>query len=776
MAATKLSGLALTAMINVALEILCFVLYSIFRKQSSNANIYLAARIQREKGSRHGSRRFAIENYLPSSDWLKEAWRLSDDEIIKTAGLDSFVFIRIYIFCFRFFGACTIVGLFVLVPVNYINGQIFNVDTITSATLDSFTVSNVTNGSERLWVHFGFLYGISFIAYVLLYLEYRHIAKRRVDYLHSAPPEPGQFTILVRGIPKSTQHTYSQQVDDFFCTYYPDTYLLQHSVYADTKWQKSLEDIQRVSREVQFLSLLPAKERIPQRKGLLGLSGRKEDPLNYYVGQLEELKTKFKKFQAKFVDVKQEIPAAFVSFRTRWGAAVAAQTRQTPKPSEWVTELAPEPSDVNWRSLSIWFSVLWMIRIVVGIIFVCITILYFVPAGLAYTLGTLDTLKSLLPFATQILSIPVVGTLVNGYLPSLLLAILYLAVPSLMLFLTEFEGYPSISEQEIQTCGKVYFFLVTNSFFLVAYGSVLNLLNEVIESPRQIPSLLASAVTSQVNFFMNLVMTKGWTGYAIEILQPKFLLSGFLWRRILRRRQYGPYAESLPYYKALPNLLLFIFIGFIYVVIAPLMLPFLMIYFFVGFIVFRNQILNRYEPVYETGGRYWPHVHNRVVFSVFMMQIIGIGLFGVKHKSLLSTLSVPLLPLTLLFHHYCCLRFHPVFKETPMQTLPHFEVSLSPAADTSPMVTALMWVACGLEQWQKFSSVPFWIWLRLTQGCFALGEGEVAISKDVDEGHKGLREQIYKKLRKAYLYPALQSVDNGRSDSSSHSTPLLSGQ
>ncbi|KAI5060360.1 hypothetical protein GOP47_0024780 [Adiantum capillus-veneris] len=719
MTATKVSGLLLTAIINIFLEIVCFALYSIFRKQPSNANIYLAARIQREKGSRHGSRSFAIDNYLPSSDWLKEAWKLSEDEIMKTAGLDSLVFIRIYMFCFRFFGACTIVGVFVLVPVNYLYEQIFDIDTITSATLDKFTVSNVTDGSERLWVHFGFLYAISFLAYILLYLEYKHIARRRVDYLHSAQPEPGQFTILVRAIPKSSQQTYSQQVDDFFCNYYPDTYLLQRSVYADTKWQKSLEEIQRVSREVQFLSLLPAKERTPQRNGLLGLSGRKEDPLNYYLSHLEELKNKFKKFQAKFVEVKQEIPAAFVSFRTRWGAAVAAQTRQTPKPSEWVTELAPEPGDVNWRSLSIWFSVLWVIRIVVGIIFVCITILYFVPAGLAYTLGTLENLKTLFPFATQILSIPVVGTLVNGYLPSLLLAILYLAVPSLMLFLTEFEGYPSISEQEIQTCGKVFLFLVTNSFFLVAYGSVLNLLDQVIESPRQIPSLLASAVTSQVNFFMNFVMTKGWTGYAIEILQPKVFFLGFFWRRVLRKRQYGPYAESLPYYKALPNLLLFIFIGFIYVIIAPLMLPFLMIYFFVGYIVFRNQILNRYEPTYETGGRYWPHIHNRIVFSVFMMQIIGIGMFGVKHKPLLSTLSVPLLPLTLLFHHYCSLRFRPVFEEMSMQ---------------------------------------------------------VAVSKDMDEEKKGLREQIYRKLRMAYLYPALQPVDyNDQRDSSSHA-PLLSGQ
>ncbi|MCO5593036.1 hypothetical protein L7F22_047041 [Adiantum nelumboides] len=36
-----------------------------------------------------------------------------------------------------------------------------------------------------------------------------------------------------------------------------------------------------------------------------------------------------------------------------------------------------------------------------------------------------------------------------------------------------------------------------------------------------------------------------------------------------------------------------------------------------------------------------------------------------------------------------------------VRRLPHFEVSLSPATCTSPMVTALMWVACGLGQWQR---------------------------------------------------------------------------
>ncbi|MCO5557775.1 hypothetical protein L7F22_011346 [Adiantum nelumboides] len=46
---------------------------------------------------------------------------------------------------------------------------------------------------------------------------------------------------------------------------------------------------------------------------------------------------------------------------------------------------------------------------------------------------------------------------------------------------------------------------------------------------------------------------------------------------------------------------------------------------------------------------------------------------------------------------------------SPNLRLPRSEVSLSPASGTSPMATALIWVACGLGQWQKFSSLPFFL-------------------------------------------------------------------
>ena len=94
---------------------------------------------------------------------------------------------------------------------------------------------------------------------------------------------------------------------------------------------------------------------------------------------------------------------------------------------------------------------------------------------------------------------------------------------------------------------------------------------------------------------MNFVMTRGWTGYAVEILEPYLLFSGFVWKHVFRKQQYGPYVASLSYYRALPNFLLFIFIGFIYAIIAPLMLPFLMIYFIAGYIVYRNQVITQLQ-------------------------------------------------------------------------------------------------------------------------------------------------------------------------------------
>lgn len=80
------------------------------------------------------------------------------------------------------------------------------------------------------------------------------------------------------------------------------------------------------------------------------------------------------------------------------------------------------------------------------------------------------------------------------------------------------------------------------------------------------------------------------------------------------------------------------------------------------FYYFSEQLLNIYAPKYETGGKLWPIVHDSMIFSLILMHVIAIGIFGLKKLPLASSLIVPLPILTLVFNSYCRRRFLPMFK------------------------------------------------------------------------------------------------------------------
>lgn len=73
------------------------------------------------------------------------------------------------------------------------------------------------------------------------------------------------------------------------------------------------------------------------------------------------------------------------------------------------------------------------------------------------------------------------------------------------------------------------------------------------------------------------------------------------------------------------------------------------------------QFINVYAPRYETAGKFWPIVHNSMIFSLVLMHAIAVGIFTLKKLSKASTLVFPLPILTLLFNEYCRKRFLPIF-------------------------------------------------------------------------------------------------------------------
>ena len=79
------------------------------------------------------------------------------------------------------------------------------------------------------------------------------------------------------------------------------------------------------------------------------------------------------------------------------------------------------------------------------------------------------------------------------------------------------------------------------------------------------------------------------------------------------------------------------------------------------------QLLNVYAAKYETGGKFWPIVHNSTIFSLVLMHVIAIGIFGLKELPLASSLTIPLPILTVLFSIYCQRRFLANFKSYPTE-------------------------------------------------------------------------------------------------------------
>ena len=97
-------------------------------------------------------------------------------------------------------------------------------------------------------------------------------------------------------------------------------------------------------------------------------------------------------------DPKSIMPAAFVSFKTRWGAAVCAQTQQSSNPTLWLTEWASEPRDVYWPNLAIPYVSVSIRRLIIGVAFFFLTFFFMIPIAFVQSLANIEYIEKKAPF------------------------------------------------------------------------------------------------------------------------------------------------------------------------------------------------------------------------------------------------------------------------------------------------------------------------------------------------------------------------------------------
>ncbi|XP_021812462.1 CSC1-like protein HYP1 isoform X1 [Prunus avium] len=654
--------------INLGLCLLFFTLYSILKKQPSNLEVYAPRLVaaKEESGQRNG---FNFERLLPTAGWVKRAWQPSEDEFMSATSFDAVVFIRIFIFSMRVFGFAGIVGVVILLPINYLGSQLdADSSDLANKSLDSFSISNVNDGSKWLWVHFCAVYIFSGVVCYLLYYEYSYISSKRIAHYYSSKPQPHQFTILVRGIPVSSGSSCSETVEKFFTEYYPSTYLSHSVVRRTNKLQHLTSDAKKLHRRLAHLKSETNPQRRSIRDGFCGLFGHKVNVLDHYGKKLETLEDNVRMEQLSVAG--KEVPAAFVSLKSRLGAAIALHIQQGTNPTEWVTERAPEPQDVHWPFFSSSFIKIWISKLLVVVAYAAVTILFLIPVVIVQGLTNLEQLETYFPFLESILNLTVVSEVITGYLPSLILQMFIALVPPIMIMLSSMEGCISFSQIEKSACTKMLCFTIWNIFLANALSGTVLYRFDIFLDPKEIPGILADAVPAQASFFIAYVVTSGWTSLLSSVLfRLKPLICSIIKRPFSGKDSDELEVPSIPYHSHIPKVLFFGLLGITYFFLAPLILPFLLIYCCLGYIIYRNQLLNVYAPKYETGGRFWPTVHNSTIFSLVLMHIIAIGIFGLKNLSLASSLIVPLPILTLLFNEYCRKRFLPIFEDYPLECL-----------------------------------------------------------------------------------------------------------
>ncbi|KAE8701338.1 Calcium permeable stress-gated cation channel 1 [Hibiscus syriacus] len=334
-----LSDIGLAAAINILSAFAFFLAFAFLRIQPVNDRVYFPKwYIKGLRFSPLANGAFAskfvnldFRSYARFLSWMPAALQMPEPELIDHAGLDSAVYLRIYLLGLKIFVPIAFLAFAIMVPVNWTNNTLEH-SGLTFSDIDKLSISNIPNGSNRYWTHLVMAYAFTFWTCYALKQEYEIVAAMRLHFLASEHRRPDQFTVLVRNVPPDPDESVSEFVEHFFLVNHPYHYLSHQVVYNANKLSGLVKEKKKIQNWLDYYKI--KYERNPSKRpllktGFLGLWGDSVDAVDFYTAKIERLARDIATEREKITNNPKSImPTAFVSFKTQWGAAVCAQTQQ----------------------------------------------------------------------------------------------------------------------------------------------------------------------------------------------------------------------------------------------------------------------------------------------------------------------------------------------------------------------------------------------------------------------------------------------------------------
>lgn len=198
---------------------------------------------------------------------------------------------------------------------------------------------------------------------------------------------------------------------------------------------------------------------------------------------------------------------------------------------------------------------------------------------------------------------------------------------------------------------RFFLYQIANVYLILLAGSIFGALNDAIDDPTSILSLLANSLPGVSTFFLNLLLTLLLSGVPLALLRLVPALIYRIYRscccgeRKLTRRDLieGPLADAtVDYATLLPQFLYVLCIAVTYWVIAPFVVFVAGLVFASNYLVYKHQLCYVYVNKNETGGLFFYKLYNFSMTGLMASAVLMIVYLAIKEGVAQAPLLIPL--------------------------------------------------------------------------------------------------------------------------------------
>ncbi|KAJ5902921.1 hypothetical protein N7495_003449 [Penicillium taxi] len=737
--------------ISFAIGLGAFLTFCVLRPKWTE--LYAARRRQRNAASRLPE--------LPDSffGWIPVLHRITEEEVLHSAGLDAYVFLSFFKFAIRFLTYVFVFAVGVILPLHFKHTGNYGVpgwdnDSPINETFVALgkEVEKPITDPPYLWIYVIFPYIFSGLAIYLLLQETNNIINVRQNYLGNQTSTTDR-TVRLSGVPPEllAEDKVKDFVEGLLVGKVESVTLCRNWRELDTLIDKRMNMVRELERawtkyvgykhsrndgNTLPLTLQPPRpvntyfdeddersrlladaqqsngyRRTHERPkvriwyGPLKLRFRSIDAIDYFEEKLRQIDEDIQKARDKEYAPRE---IAFVTMESTAASQMLVQAILDPHPMQMFARLAPAPADVIWKntylSRSRRIAQSWSITIIIGFLTVFWSVLLLPVA----TLLDLETLHKIVPRLADTLSLhPILKSLVQTGLPTLAFSLLTVAVPYLYGWLSNNQGMMSRGDVELSIISKNFFFSFFNLFLLfTVFGTASGFysfwenLRDAFKDTTTVAFALATSLEGLAQFYINLLILQGLGLFPFRLLEfGSVALYPFQLLKAKTPREYSELSTppKFSYGFSIPQTILILIICIVYSVFPSswLICFFGLVYFIIGKYIYKYQLLYAMDHQQHSTGRAWPMICSRVFVGLVMYQLAMIGVLALRRTTTRPLLLLPLLGFTVWFSYWFARTYEPLMKFIALKSINRNDAD---CVNGSPSLSGTFSPPSGLER------------------------------------------------------------------------------